>query len=546
MVTEVTTWKPSPRPEELPSPASTIGGLKTSSQQGFPGAYPASSEDQKSIASLNVGWPDSTLVHSPLVTCCGEPSLIKLLDEMAFRALLFSKSPETNSALTSACKSAGIRLEVCDDIFSAMEKGTKRSFSCILVNWSDQPEAGFLLKRARESGPNKNLIAIAIVENDPTAAEMRDHRLDFLIYRPVAEGEAREVLAKASQKMEPASSENGADSPAAGEPRDEQPLDAAASTLAASSSAQSEGSHQKSDTTNSVETSVADGSGEGELESGEEESHGHNYALIFRNACAVALVLTAALSLWRTRDAIVYLARTREGRFTVLRESVAALFYLNPSGAMPVGAASTDAQQDAYFSRTADNSAAKPPQIGVVATEADLSASPMELRKAADFPLPTPVYEHPAPEPVHTRAPSAGIPESLRSSAPITPPVVVTVNPAQMMPVAAPAVPPMSTQSLNEPLTVSEEAERALLVQSVNPVYPPEALPQKLHGRVVLQATIGRDGSVEDLKLVRGYFVLGKAAIAAVRQWRFQPYTFNGRPAETQTVITINFSYPPS
>jgi len=77
-------------------------------------------------------------------------------------------------------------------------------------------------------------------------------------------------------------------------------------------------------------------------------------------------------------------------------------------------------------------------------------------------------------------------------------------------------------------------------------VYPPEALPQKLHGRVVLQATIGRDGSVEDLKLVRGYFVLGKAAIAAVRQWRFQPYTFNGRPAETQTVITINFSYPPS
>jgi protein TonB len=92
---------------------------------------------------------------------------------------------------------------------------------------------------------------------------------------------------------------------------------------------------------------------------------------------------------------------------------------------------------------------------------------------------------------------------------------------------------------------VSEEAARALLVHTVNPVYPPEALAQKLHGPVVLQAVIGRDGSVEDLKLVRGYFVLGRAAIAAVKQWRFQPYSANGHASATQTVITINFSYPP-
>ena len=84
-----------------------------------------------------------------------------------------------------------------------------------------------------------------------------------------------------------------------------------------------------------------------------------------------------------------------------------------------------------------------------------------------------------------------------------------------------------------------------MLLQSVNPVYPPEALAQKLHGAVVLQAVIGRDGTVADLKIVRGYFVLGKAAIAAVKQWRFQPYTLNGHAAATQTTITVNFSYPP-
>jgi protein TonB len=92
---------------------------------------------------------------------------------------------------------------------------------------------------------------------------------------------------------------------------------------------------------------------------------------------------------------------------------------------------------------------------------------------------------------------------------------------------------------------VSEEAERALLLHSVNPVYPPQALAKKLHGPVVLQARVGRDGSVEDLKILKGYFILAEAAIAAVKQWQFQPYSVNGHAQATQTVITINFSYPP-
>jgi protein TonB len=69
-------------------------------------------------------------------------------------------------------------------------------------------------------------------------------------------------------------------------------------------------------------------------------------------------------------------------------------------------------------------------------------------------------------------------------------------------------------------------------------------LAQKLHGAVVLQAIIGRDGSVEDLKIVRGYFVLGRAAIAAVKQWRFQPYRSTATRCNSNQ-ITINFSYPP-
>src|ERR1035438_1853327 len=104
---------------------------------------------------------------------------------MAFRALLFTRNSETNSALTTACMSAGIHVEPSNDILTAIKKATQQPFSCLLADWSDQPDAGFLLKRARASGPNANLVAIAIVERDPTAAEMRDHQLDFLIFRPI-------------------------------------------------------------------------------------------------------------------------------------------------------------------------------------------------------------------------------------------------------------------------------------------------------------------------------------------------------------------------
>jgi protein TonB len=152
------------------------------------------------------------------------------------------------------------------------------------------------------------------------------------------------------------------------------------------------------------------------------------------------------------------------------------------------------------------------------------------------------VYEPPAPVPVYVQR--AAIPESMRNSPPITQPVVVTVNPAQMMPVSAPQTQPFIQQTSSEPVAMSEDAARARLIHTVDPVYPPEAMSQKLHGPVVLQALIGRDGSVEELKIVRGYFILGRAAIVAVKQWRFQPYSSGGHSASTQTTITISFSSP--
>ena len=450
---------------------------------------------------------------------------------MAFRALLFSKSSETNSTMTVACQIAEIRAEVCSDIFTAIEKGKTRAFSCVIVDWADQPEASFLLRRARESAPNRETVAVAIVDNEPTAAEMNDNRLDFLIYRPISAEEADVVLAKASLQMKPLSADALAETSVADDAN------------GAGASTASDGAEHSQP--NQSASSPADHSVEGadEIAAVEDyiEPRGHGNATGFREALAAMLLIAAMVCLWRSREAVVYLARTPEGRFTVLRESVAALFYLNQTGAADVGSVGTDAQQDAYFSRNPASSNGQTPAIKVVATEST-GEERVFLPKAPDMPLPMAVFERQDVTPIHVRR--AAIPESMRDSAPIERPVVVTVSPAQMMPVSAPQ-PQAAVQQFSEPVTLNEEAARALLVHTVNPVYPPEGVAQKLQGPVVLQAVIARDGSVEDLKLVRGYFILGRAAIAAVKQWRFQPYSINGHAAATQTVITINFTYPP-
>ncbi len=62
---------------------------------------------------------------------------------MAFYALLFSKSAETNAAMKAACNNTGIRVEACEDIFSAIEKVKTHAFSCVIADWVEQPRRAF-------------------------------------------------------------------------------------------------------------------------------------------------------------------------------------------------------------------------------------------------------------------------------------------------------------------------------------------------------------------------------------------------------------------
>jgi protein TonB len=95
-----------------------------------------------------------------------------------------------------------------------------------------------------------------------------------------------------------------------------------------------------------------------------------------------------------------------------------------------------------------------------------------------------------------------------------------------------------------EPVNLPESAARELLTQPVDPEYPAAAKASGQRGSVVLQVLIGRDGAVQDAKFLEGSLVFARSAIDAVKQWRFKPYSMNGRAVSVESVITLNFTPP--
>ena len=79
------------------------------------------------------------------------------------------------------------------------------------------------------------------------------------------------------------------------------------------------------------------------------------------------------------------------------------------------------------------------------------------------------------------------------------------------------------------------------LLQQVSPVYPPEAIQNKVSGIVMLPVILDREGRVMQVNLGSGPPELVEAAINAVRQWRYQPTLLNGDPVEVDTLVSVAF-----
>src|SRR5713226_7643039 len=99
--------------------------------------------------------------------------------------------------------------------------------------------------------------------------------------------------------------------------------------------------------------------------------------------------------------------------------------------------------------------------------------------------------------------------------------------------------PPRPTQSR---IRQGGSVQAALLVNKVQPVYPPLARQTRISGTVRLHAIISKTGSVESLEVLSGHPLLVRAAMDAVQQWRYKPTLLNGEPVEVDTTIDVIFS----
>jgi len=92
------------------------------------------------------------------------------------------------------------------------------------------------------------------------------------------------------------------------------------------------------------------------------------------------------------------------------------------------------------------------------------------------------------------------------------------------------------------PTRVPSSIAAGLLIRKVVPPYPPLAKATHADGTVVLAATISKDGTIINLRVVSGPPMLQQAALDAVSQWRYRPYLLNGQPVDVETTVNVIFT----
>jgi TonB family protein len=93
-------------------------------------------------------------------------------------------------------------------------------------------------------------------------------------------------------------------------------------------------------------------------------------------------------------------------------------------------------------------------------------------------------------------------------------------------------------------MSIAPDVADTYLLNRIEPAYPEAAKQSQALGPVILEIRVGKDGAVQQANLVSGDSLLVPAAVAAVRQWKYQPYSPNGNPQDFLTRVTVNFQAP--
>lgn len=116
--------------------------------------------------------------------------------------------------------------------------------------------------------------------------------------------------------------------------------------------------------------------------------------------------------------------------------------------------------------------------------------------------------------------------------------VFVTINPRSK---GKPSTPSQAQGYVPQRIRVGGEVEARKLIYRPSFKYPPLAKRAGIQGKVMLDASIAKDGTVKDLRVLSGHPLLVKAALDAVRHWRYKPTYIKGVPVEVETTVQVNF-----
>jgi len=455
--------------------------------------------------------------------------------------------------MTQAFEELELEVESCSDIFSALEKVTGQSFDIILADLDQGPEAGFLLKTARELKLNRNAFAFAVASGT-AYAKPEDFGVELVMAKPIIPNQVKYALLSCdsflgsmrswSVRVAAAAKQ---EAPAAEPPKEARPVrppvQPASKKLpirpAEPSPTLNQGWVKKPEPPSVAPAIPASEPVRSPMPAPAPPSPSRSTAVQPKTRVSQSKVL------WSTTLGVSFLAFA----YGVSRPSGMNLF------ARTIGASQKALEHVCDRTlRIAANSSrgpeeAKPAEAEVASRAAAFpplrfraAASPLRMIPAHHTPVPEQVSSpgseavgakaDPEPEFLRVAARKVQIPDSIRRAQPE----------ADAVRTAAARLPSLLGQL--EPISLSEDVAEQLLSQKVQPSYPEQALKAGLQGAVVLQAWIGTDGSIRELKLVHGSLLLGQAAYKAVKQWRYKPYLLDGKAVEAQTYVTVNFRLP--